>query len=162
MVTVHKARVDDVLQIKKLLYETWTATYSGIYSLEAIKTVTSQWHSISLLTKQIQDPTSFFYIAKDIDKIVGMCNATINHEKNTINIQRLHVLPQYQRQGIGSSLMTEAIKAFPNASKVDLEVEKQNYRALSFYKKMGLKEKGGKVFQIDSVRIPCIVMEKCL
>lgn len=160
MITIQKARVEDVTEIKKLLYETWTATYSEIYSPEAINTVTSQWHSIHLLTKQIQDSSICFYVAKDTNKIVGMCNAKADQEENSINIQRLHVLPQYQRQGIGSMLMNMVTKAFPKASKIDLEVEKQNHRASAFYKKMGFQEKGKKTFQVDSICISCIIMEK--
>lgn len=162
MITIHKAKVEDVFKIKKLLHETWTATYSDIYSSEAIEMVTSEWHSPELLTKQIQNPDMFFGVAKNGNMIVGMCNAMLTHEGKVVNIQRLHVSPHYQRQGIGSMLIKEAIKAFPSASKVDLEVEKQNHRAFSFYQKHGFKEVGAKVFEIKHVRIPCIVMEKVI
>ncbi|OGG15502.1 hypothetical protein A3D77_06675 [Candidatus Gottesmanbacteria bacterium RIFCSPHIGHO2_02_FULL_39_11] len=160
MIKIHKAKVEDALEIKKLLHKTWTATYSNIYSPEAIETVISEWHSLKFLKKQIQDPDTFFLIAKDGDIIVAMCNASLTHESKAVNIQRLHVLSNYQRQGIGSMLVIEVIKSFPNVSKIELEVEKQNLRAQAFYKKHGFKSSGEKVFEVKNVRMECFVMEK--
>jgi len=160
MITIHKAKVEEVAEIKKLLFETWTSTYSKIYSHEAIRIITSEWHSIKLLTKQIKDSSSCFIVAKEGAKIVGMCNAALTPEGAIINIQRLHVLPQYQRQGIGSKLINEVTKAFLKIHKISLEVEKQNHNAFAFYKRHGYKETGGKVFIIENIKIPCIVMEK--
>lgn len=74
----------------------------------------------------------------------------------------MHVSPHYQRQGIGSMLIKEAIKAFPSASEVDLDVEKQNHRAFAFYQKHGFKEIGEKVFEVKDVHISCRVMEKTI
>ena len=162
MITLHKAKIEEILEIKKLLHETWTTAYSNIYSPEAIEMVTSEWHSPELLTKQVQDSSSFFEVAKDGNKIVGMCNASLTHEGKVINIQRLYVFPHYQNQGIGSMLIKEAVKAFPKALKVDLEVEKQNHRAFVFYQKHGFKEVGKKVFEVKNVRMPCIIMEKVI
>lgn len=55
-----------------------------------------------------------------------------------------------------------AIKAFPKAIKVELEVEKQNHRAYVFYQKQGFEDIGKKVFEIKGVSMPSIVMEKTI
>ncbi len=162
MISYHKAKVDEAPEIKKLLYKTWVTTYSDIYSLEAIKTVTSNWHSIKLLTKQILNPNISFMVAKDNEKIIGMCNALFKPIDNSINIQRLHIEPSYQRQGVGSTLIKKIIETFPKVCKVNLEVEKQNHQALSFYQKHGFKKVGKKVFVIKKIRMPCIIMEKSI
>lgn len=162
MITFHKAEVKDVAKIKNLLHESWIATYSEIYSPEVIEIVTSVWHSPELLTKQILDPDMFFWVAADGEKIVGMCNAALTQEGKVVNIQKLHVSLRYHRQGIGSRLIREAIKAFPKASKVDLEVEKQNHGALAFYQKHGYKVVGKKVFIVKNIHMPCLVMEKVI
>lgn len=162
MITLHKAKTENVFEIKKLLHETWICIYSEIYSPEAIEIITSEWHAPDLLSQQIQNPDVSFIIAKDEEKIVGMCNALLTHQGKKINIQRLHVSPPYQRQGIGSKLIKEALKEFPKASKVDLEVEGQNYRALAFYQKHGFRKVGEKVFEVKGIRMPCTIMEKTI
>jgi ribosomal protein S18 acetylase RimI-like enzyme len=162
MISFQRAQATDVAEIKKLLFETWTKTYTDIYSPEVIKTITSEWHSIELLTKQIQNSDEYFGISKEGDKIIAMCNARLTHDGTIINIQRIHVLPSYQRQGIGSRLIKEAIKAFPEAVGIDLEVERNNRQAYTFYRKHGFKEVGEKVFEEKGVRIPCTIMEKAI
>lgn len=163
MIKIIKAKVEEVAEIKKLLYKTWISIYSGLYSQEAIDKITSDWHSIELLTKQILDPDRLFLVAKDGNKIIGMCNtATVIDKENKINIQRLHIDPEYQRQGIGANMISSITNAFPNATKIDLEVEKQNKQAISFYKKNGYKIVREKVFEVQNVQMPCFIMEKTI
>lgn len=163
MIKIYKARVEEVIEIKKLLYKTWISVYSGLYSKESIDKITADWHSIKLLTKQISDPNRLFLVAKDGNKIVGMCNTTtITNKKNKINIQRLHIDPDYQRQGIGTNLVNQIINIFPSATKIDLEVEKQNRQAISFYKKNGYKIVSEKIFEVQNVKMPCYIMEKTI
>lgn len=162
MISFQRARVKDVIKIKKILYETWKKTYADIYSPETIEMITSEWHSPELLSKQIENSNDYFGIAREEENIIAMCNARLTHDGTIINIQRLHVLPSHQRQGIGSKLIQEAIRAFPEAVGIDLEVERHNRLAYLFYRKHGFKEIGEKIFEVKGVRIPCIVMEKAI
>jgi len=159
MIVIHKAKAENVKDIKKLLFETWTSVYSKTYPPEAIKIITSEWHNPVLLTKQIQDPSILFIIAKENNTLLAMCN-TNKVEGEIINIQRLHVIPKYQRRGIGSMLLEEVIRSFPKLKSIQLEVEKQNWQAISFYHKHGFKKVGEKVFKISSIQMPSFVMEK--
>ena len=87
MIVIHKAKAENVKDIKKLLFETWTSVYSKTYPPEAIKIITSEWHNPVLLTKQIQDPSILFIIAKENNTLLAMCNTnkvegeivTVNH-----------------------------------------------------------------------------------
>ena len=163
MISLCKAKINEVSDIKKLLYITWVATYTGLFSQEAIDKITSEWHSIRLLKEQILDSNRLFLVAKEGGKIVGMCNtASFTNKENRINIQRLHIDPKYQRKGIGTTLINKVLEAFPKTNKIDLEVEKQNKRAISFYKKDGYKTVGEKVFEVQGVQMPCFIMEKTL
>ena len=53
-------------------------------------------------------------------------------------VQDLIVLPSYQRQGIGSSLMKEALKDYKDAYQVQLVTE-ETERTLEFYRFMGFE-----------------------
>ena len=64
MITIHRAKVEEVLEVKKLLFETWTSVYSEYYSPEAIEIVTTEWHSPELLTKQIKKSFLVFWRGK--------------------------------------------------------------------------------------------------
>ena len=59
-------------------------------------------------------------------------------------------------------MINKVIGAFPDAKKIDLEVEKQNEQAISFYKKNGYKIISEKEFEVQGVKMPCYIMEKIL
>ncbi len=160
MITFQKAGSKDVRKIRNLLYQSWTRTYANIFSPEEIKSISSNWHSIELLAKQINDPSISFLIAKDKDKIIGMCNGSMSKDGSTLNIERLHVINDYQGKGIGSKLTSKIIGMFSKAVKVELEVEKNNQSAIGFYQKLGFKKVGNTSFEESGIKIPCFVMQK--
>ncbi len=159
MIAIHKARIEEVLEIKRVLSETWTDTYVGIYSQEAIDYITSKWHTPENLTMQINNPDIYFGIAKDNGQMIGLVTAR-KLDNHTIMMQRLYIKSSYHRQGIGTQLILEAIKSFPQTTKLKLEVEEQNKKALAFYKKCGFKETRRKEEKVGEYTMPTIEMEK--
>ena len=62
------------------------------------------------------------YLAFDGEKIVGLIRL-VGDGFSSVFVQDLIVLPSYQRQGIGSSLMKEALENFKEAYQVQLVTE---------------------------------------
>ena len=77
------------------------------------------------------------YLAFDGEKIVGLIRL-VGDGFSSVFVQDLIVLPSYQRQGIGSSLMKEALKDYKDAYQVQL-VTDQTERTLGFYRSMGFE-----------------------
>ena len=77
------------------------------------------------------------YLAFDGEKIVGLIRL-VGDGFSSVFVQDLIVLPSYQRQGIGSSLMKEALKDYKDAYQVQLVAE-QTERTLGFYRSMGFE-----------------------
>lgn len=74
------------------------------------------------------------YVALDGDAVVGLIRL-VGDGFSSVFVQDLIVLPNYQRQGIGSLLMKEALKDYKDAYQVQLvteETEKKR-KILSFY-----------------------------
>lgn len=162
MVTIHRANVKEVQEIKKVLSETWADTYSSFLSENTITKVTTVWHNPERLASQIQNPDIFFGTAKDEDNtILGLVTAR-RHGDDAVVIDRLYVSPQYQRKGIGGKLLEKSMVAFPGVKKFLLEVEEQNEKGLSFYQKHGFKEISRKEEVVDEEILMVIVMEKQL
>ena len=77
------------------------------------------------------------YLALDGDAVVGLIRL-VGDGFSSVLVQDLIVLPSYQRQGIGRSLMKEALEDYKDAYQVQL-VTDQTERTLGFYRSMGFE-----------------------
>ena len=77
------------------------------------------------------------YLAHDGEKIVGLVRL-IGDGFSSVFVQDLIVLPSYQRQGIGSNLMKEALADYKDAYQIQLATE-QTEKNLGFYRSLGFE-----------------------
>ena len=77
------------------------------------------------------------YLARDGEKIVGLVRL-VGDGFSSVFVQDLIVLPSYQRQGIGSSMMKQALADYKDAYQVQLATE-QTEKTLKFYRSLGFE-----------------------
>ena len=77
------------------------------------------------------------YLALDGDAVVGLIRL-VGDGFSSVFVQDLIVLPSYQRQGIGSSLMKEALEDYKDAYQVQLVTE-QTEKNVGFYRSLGFE-----------------------
>ena len=77
------------------------------------------------------------YLAQDGEKIVGLVRL-VGDGFSSVFVQDLIVLPGYQRQGIGSNLMKEALADYKDAYQIQLATE-QTEKNLGFYRSLGFE-----------------------
>ena len=77
------------------------------------------------------------YVALDGDAVVGLIRL-VGDGFSSVFVQDLIVLPTYQRQGIGSALMKQALGDFKGAYQVQLVTE-QTEKNVRFYRSIGFE-----------------------
>ena len=77
------------------------------------------------------------YLARDGEEIVGLVRL-VGDGFSSVFVQDLIVLLSYQRQGIGSNLMKEALADYKDAYQIQLETE-QTEKTLGFYRSLGFE-----------------------
>ena len=77
------------------------------------------------------------YLARDGEKIVGLVRL-VGDGFSSVFVQDLIVLPSYQRQGIGSFMMKQALADYKDAYQVQLATE-QTEKTLGFYRSLGFE-----------------------
>ena len=77
------------------------------------------------------------YLALDGDAVVGLIRL-VGDGFSSVFVQDLIVLPIYQRQGIGSALMKEALEDYKDAYQVQLVTE-QTEKNVGFYRSLGFE-----------------------
>lgn len=97
---------------------------------------TNYTHQSEML-EQTLSHSLVIYVALDGDAVVGLIRL-IGDGFSSIFVQDLIVLPSYQRQGIGSSLMKEALEDYKDAYQVQLVTE-QTEKNVGFYRSLGFE-----------------------
>ena len=77
------------------------------------------------------------YLARDGEEIVGLVRL-VGDGFSSVFVQDLIVLPSYQRQGIGSNLMKEALADYKDAYQIQLATE-QTEKTFGFYRFLGFE-----------------------
>ena len=77
------------------------------------------------------------YLALDGNAVVGLIRL-VGDGFSSVFVQDLIVLPTYQRQGIGSALMKQALGDFKGAYQVQLVTE-QTEKNVGFYRSIGFE-----------------------
>lgn len=129
---IEKATQSDarkILTIQKIAY----LSEAEIYDDYQIPPLTQ-----SLAELESDFHTHVFYVAKANREIVGSVN--LRAEGNTGMIGRLVVLPELQRQGIGSMLMDHVETNHADLEIFELFTGHKSERNLSFYHKRGYQE----------------------
>ncbi len=157
---VRTASKRDLAAISKLLGEVWHSTYDAIYGVEKVTKITSEWHKVNALEKQLAKPASEFLIADDGKEIAAMAFASQINDIS-VKLNQLYILPSFQGKGIGKMLLDEIEESFFEAREFMLEVEEKNATAIGFYEKQGYLKTGNvEDCGQDASGIPALIFTK--
>lgn len=93
-------------------------------------------HHPQMLEKSLSHSLAI-YLALDGDAVVGLVRL-VGDGFSSVFVQDLIVLPSYQRQGIGSALVKEALIDYKDAYQIQL-VTDQTEKNLGFYRSLGFE-----------------------
>ncbi|WP_395045295.1 GNAT family N-acetyltransferase [Flavobacterium sp.] len=135
--------------IRDLAFKIWPVAYDEILSNEQLNYMLDLIYSIESLEKQVEK-SHVFLLVKENNNYIGFASYELNYkEKNEIpvekklnlnktKIQKLYVLPEIQRKGIGKHLINyiKQIAIANDNSVLILNVNRFN-KAKDFYIKQG-------------------------
>ena len=156
-VLIRPATPDDLSGVRALLVETWHDTYDALIGAVRVTEITNSWHSVENLARQLDIADTSFLVAEEDEAIIGHAFANARTPPVLV-IARLYVRPDRQRRGIGASLIASAMARHRGTEVMRLEVEAENGKGLSFYRREGFQEVGRSVTE----GIDHIAMEKRL
>ncbi|HBD24558.1 MAG: hypothetical protein A2566_03595 [Candidatus Zambryskibacteria bacterium RIFOXYD1_FULL_40_13] len=147
-IKIVKPTIEDVRGTIEVQYKTWLATYpnkkAGI-TIDDIEYRYKDAFSPERLKKReemivSQEPNEKYIVAKDGDRVVGMCYAVIHEDKN--QLEAIYILPEYHGRGIGTKLWNAVLPFFDKTKDIYVEVADYNEKAIGFYKKLGFIDTG--------------------
>lgn len=146
----------EVNSLADIAIRTFDETFSGTNSEENMKDYFSRCFTVEQLLRELEEPQSWFYFARTKGKIAGYLKINIGtaqtelKEDEGFEVERIYVLKEYYGKGVGRELMDFAIKRGREEGKnyFWLGVHEENYRALRFYEKIGMKQFSDHVFMM--------------
>lgn len=159
MITLRKAKEQDIEVIRAIAAATWPSTYLDIIGQEQIDYMLDKMYSKGELLGQLLEG-HIFIIAEDNENQFGFAGySIIDHEERIYKLHKLYVLPSAHGKGVGKILINEVFNQVKDAgaTALQLNVNKHN-NAKDFYLKGGFSIKesvkldiGGGYFMDDYV-----------
>lgn len=142
MFHLRKATLEDIPLIHQMAQEVFPATYREILSPEQLTYMMEWMYAPDSLRRQLEEESHIYYLALSGDEPAGYVSIQPEGE-HLFHLQKIYVLPRFQRQHLGQLLFEQAIRAIkelhPAPCQMHLNVNRYN-KALQFYERMGMKK----------------------
>lgn len=164
LVRITTSQINELCEISK---QTFIETFAIVNTKDNMDEYLESHLTIGKLTAEINNPNSAFYFATSDQKIVGYLKInsgaaqTESIHNNSLEIERIYVLKEFQRLKIGQILFDKAIDIAKKKEKelVWLGVWEHNTRAIQFYKKNGLVQFDSHIFKLGNDQQTDILMK---
>lgn len=141
-IQIRRATLEDASQIGAVSSVAWQTTYQGIIADEVLAQITPERQAIRCKKNLIHKKETLTLVAEANRQIVGFLTSgpsRIQDLDYRYELYALYLLPDFQRQGIGTALLDKAAELFPPLTEsVCVEVLSANPN-IRFYQKLGAK-----------------------
>ncbi|MGI6278551.1 MAG: GNAT family N-acetyltransferase [Patescibacteria group bacterium] len=160
-VQIDRANLADISTISEIKKKVWLTTYPNLIAGIDKKDVLAKDFNQEerQRPRNIKSKNWRYWLAKKDGRVVGYLCA-IKKKNNRGAIKLIHVLPECQGEGLGSALFRQALN-WLSGRKVFLQVAKDNFAAIEFYKKFNFSLVGqGESIKIGNKKIETLKMMK--
>ena len=167
MPMIEMAQSTDVNTIRDLSIATFAETFASLNTEEDMEQYNERHFSTDELQREIDNPDSTFMVAKVDGGPAGYMKVNVGDAQteemlgNRMEVQRLYILRQYKRNGLGARFMHTAfdMARVQGKSVIWLGVWEHNDAAIAFYKRMGFVQFGSHDFVLGEDRQTDLLME---
>ena len=158
VINIRKAERSDIEAIANIINTTWKATYTGIVPDSDIVLYTDKGRREKMLSEAFNNSKPIYFIADCNGSDCGIISYHKYEEddyKDCAYIMQLYVLPEYQKKGIGKSLMKYLFVILKDNGykRAVLNTLEDNSNARAFYEKLGFKYFGQQDSPLFSERV---------
>jgi ribosomal protein S18 acetylase RimI-like enzyme len=131
---------NDLKEIEHLAKEIWNEYYPEIISRQQIRYMLKKMYSLQVMRNEIKNNIRFYII---YSKTNAVGYFSISEKGNNENfLHKFYIRSNTRSKGLGTAVFRKILKIF-NPEYIELTVNRQNFKAINFYFKIG--------FQIEKV-----------
>lgn len=144
MASLRKATVVDIPLIHELGKRAFSATYKELLSPEQIEYMLNWMYAPESLLKQLTEEGHVYFILFEGETPLGYLSVQPEEIPGVYHLQKLYLLPEAQGKQYGSFMFRHAVSyikaTWQDAKRMRLNVNRDNTKAIDFYKRMGMYE----------------------
>lgn len=167
---VVKCNEKDINELQEIGYKTFDQTFSDQNTPENLHDYLDKAFNKQQIKKELSHEHSHFFFVYWKHHLAGYLKVNTNDAQSedmgnqSLEIERIYILREFQRQGLGKLLLGKALEIAKqqNVNNVWLGVWERNSNAISFYEKMGFKQNGTHSFYMGDEKQTDIIMGKSL
>lgn len=157
MLSIRPVAPQDVGLLREISIKTFTDAFAPFNTPEDMQQYIGNNLSEARLLNEINTPGSYFYFAEKDGQVCGYlklntegAQTDLKTQTDTLEIERIYVLSEFQNQKIGQYLFERSIDIARQSGKTTLwlAVWEHNPGAIAFYKRNGLAEFGSHNFKL--------------
>lgn len=127
----------DISQVQQVAKISWNKTYKGIIPPKIQEDFLKAAYNQEMMKKRLE--RSIIFVAESENKVIGFANFSPVRKEGQVELSAIYLYPEYQGQGIGTSLLHQGITSLKGAKEIFINVEKENKIGQIFYKAKGFK-----------------------
>lgn len=132
---IKKASTEDIPAISTLADKIWKDYYPAIISLEQIDYMLGKMYSPAALIQQMNEGQHFF-IMKEANEPIGYISYS-QQENGDFFLHKFYIDTAMHRKGTGMLFFNQVIGSLRDITCLRLTVNRQNFKAINFYFKLG-------------------------
>ena len=140
MYLIKKVSPDEIDILQRLSKQTFFESFSWGNTEENMARFLEEGFSSDKLSRELNDENTTFYFVKNGQEVIGYMklnddlSQTEQQAEDSLEIERIYVLKEYQGKGIGKELLNLAkhIANQKNAPYIWLDVWEENKKAIAF------------------------------
>ena len=157
-VSIRPLEDDDLRTLQKLSIETFVDTFIDSNTADDLASCIDSLYNTEKLARELSAKHSYFYFVEVEDQIAGYLKLNTRYEQtegqrdDSLEIERLYILPRFKGLHLGSKLMEFALDLAKDKGKkrVWLGVWEHNEPAKAFYSTWGFKRFSQHTFPVGS------------
>ncbi|MEO8761219.1 MAG: GNAT family N-acetyltransferase [Bacteroidia bacterium] len=137
MLTLKPATEKDFLTIEKLAHSIWHKHYVPIVGVEQVNYMLAKMYTQPALQKQTEEGQQFYLVIND-EKESGFISISSSNQKDLM-LHKFYILQERQNTGLGTLVFNKITQEVYTPTTVRLTVNRQNFKSINFYFKVGFK-----------------------
>ncbi|MDR6196090.1 GNAT family N-acetyltransferase [Siphonobacter sp. SORGH_AS_0500] len=157
-IVITPVTLDDLSKLQQIGKETFYETFAETNTAEDMQDYLAKSFSDEKVTSELTNPESAFYFALEGNRVIGYLKINSGQAQteikdlNSLEIERIYVLQEFQGRKVGQLLYNKALSVARerNFEYLWLGVWEKNEKAIHFYKKNGFETFDQHVFVLGT------------